>query len=120
MENINSGEDYARLVIDTIVEGELEFSEKERLDSRLLSYWCDEIRKYAEKTWREYIIGDRDTYIFSDVEFRDLFEKAGLRYASDILDGLVDKEMVSMGVRNDGELVYSVTQKGKKHLDEEM
>lgn len=119
MEDINSAEDYARLVINTIIEGELEIPKGERMDSSLLNYWCDEINKFAKKTWHQYIIGERETYIFTDVEFRGLFENAGMRYASDILEGLVEKEMVSMGVRNDGELVYSTTEKGKKYLDEE-
>lgn len=119
MENINSAEDYARIVINTIVEGELEIPKEERMDSDLLNYWCDEISKFAEKTWHQYIIGERDSYIFSDTELGKLFENAGYRYASDILDGLVEKEMVAMGVRNDGELVYSVTEKGKDYIEGE-
>lgn len=115
MEDINSARDYARIVINTIVESELEIAKEERIDSTLMHYWCDEIDKFAKKTWQEYIIGERDTYVFSDVEFRDLFNNAGLRYASDILDGLVDEEMIQVGVRGDGELVYSLTEKGKDY-----
>lgn len=118
-DNIQSGEDYARVMINTIIEGELSLPEEERMDVRLLQYWCDEIGSYADKAWSAYIIGDRETYIFDDVEFRQLFDNAGLRYASDILNGLVDKDMIQVGVREDGELVYSLTDKGKDHIAEE-
>jgi len=119
-DNIQSGQDYARIIINTIFEGELSLSEDMRMDSKLLQYWSDEIMTHADKTWQEYIIGERETYIFDDEEFRQLFENAGLRYASDILNGLVDKDMVQVGVREDGELVYSLTEKGKDHIDEEI
>lgn len=119
-DNIQSGQDYARIIINTIFEGELSLSEDMRMDSKLLQYWSDEIMTHADKTWQEYIIGERETYIFYDEEFRQLFENAGLRYASDILNGLVDKDMVQVGVREDGELVYSLTEKGKDHIDEEI
>lgn len=115
-DNIQSGEDYARVMINTIVEGESSLPEEERIDVKLLQYWCDEIAIFADKTWNAYIIGERETYIFDDVEFRQLFDNAGLRYASDILNGLVDKDMVQVGVREDGELVYSLTEKGKDHI----
>lgn len=115
-DNIQSGEDYARVMINTIVEGESSLPEEERIDVKLLQYWCDEIAIFADKTWNAYIIGERETYIFNDVEFRQLFDNAGLRYASDILNGLVDKDMIQVGVREDGELVYSLTEKGKDHI----
>lgn len=115
-DNIQSGEDYARVMINTIVEGESSLPEEERIDVKLLQYWCDEIAIFADKTWNAYIIGERETYIFDDVEFRQLFDNAGLRYASDILNGLVDKDMIQVGVREDGELVYSLTEKGKDHI----
>jgi predicted transcriptional regulator len=54
--------------------------------------------------------------LFDEDEFRGLFEKAGIRYTGDILDGLVDKDMVQVGVREDGEIVYSTTSKGKQAL----
>jgi hypothetical protein len=119
-DNIQSGQDYARLLINTIFEGELELSEDARMDSRLLQYWSEEIMTYADITWQDYITGKRETYLFDDMEFRQLFENAGLKYASDILNGLVDKDMIQVGVREDGELVYSLTEKGKKQIDEEI
>jgi len=116
--NINSGEDYAKLLINTIVNAEIDLPTNERIDAGLMKYWCDEIRDHANITWNEYIIGKREDYIFTDVEMKKLFEKAGMRYASDILDGLVDKEMLEVSVSPEGELLYGLTEKGKKEVNE--
>jgi len=118
-DNIQSGQDYARALIDQIVVGELDVPANERIDSKLLQYWCEEIQDFAEVTWTDYLTGKRESYLFDEDEIRGLYEKAGLRFASDILNSLVDKEMIGVGVRNDGELVYSLTEKGKKHLEGE-
>lgn len=115
-ENIQSGEDYARVIIETIIEGELSLPKEERIDSKMLHYWCEEIQIFANETWEEYIIGERDSYLFSEGELRKLYENAGLKYASDILNGLVDKDMIKVGVSENGELVYSLTEKGKDYM----
>jgi len=118
-DNIQSGQDYAKVLIDAIVEGELSFSRKDRMDSRLLSYWSEEIKIFADKTWHQYIIGKRESYFFNEDEMHKLYEAAGLRYASDILNGLIDKDMIQVGVREDGELVYSLSDKGRDYIQGE-
>ena len=116
MENIKSGAEYAQLLIDDIIEGEKELPTDQQLPINLLTYWCEEIEIYADKTWVDYITGKRDHFSFYEDEFKDLFDKAGMRYTGDVLDGLVDKEMVQVSIREDGEIVYSTTDKGKQTL----
>lgn len=115
-DNIQSGQDYAKVLIDIIIEGELSYPQKDRMDSRLLNYWTEEIKNFADETWQKYIVGQRESYLFDEDEMKVLYEKAGLRYASDILNGLIDKEMIEVGVREDGELVYSLTDKGRDYV----
>ena len=62
-DNIQSGEDYAKILIDIIVEGELSYPRKERMDGRLLNYWTEEIRIFADETWHKYITGERESYL---------------------------------------------------------
>lgn len=116
MKNIKSGAEYAQLLIDQIIEGEKELPTDEQMPINLLTYWCEEIESYAEITYHEYIIGKREHFSFYEDEFKDLFDKAGMRYTGDVLDGLVEKEMVKMSIREDGEIVYSTTDKGKQVL----
>lgn len=114
IENVQSGADYAKLVIDTIITAEDELSNDEKLPLPLLNYWCEEIETYADETWQDYILGKREHFSFDEDEMRGLYERAGIRYTGDLLDDLVDKGMVQMGVREDGEIVYSATEKGKQ------
>jgi predicted transcriptional regulator len=116
MDNINSGADYAQSLIDSIIESEKLLPTDEQLPISLLTYWCEEIESYAELTYHYYITGEREHFAFDADELKELFEKAGMRYTGDILDGLVDKDMVQVSVREDGEMVYSTTDKGKQAL----
>lgn len=118
-DNIQSGEDYARVVINAIIEGELDMPKDQRMDSRMLQYWCEEIQTFANQTWEEYIMGNRESYMFSESELKKLYENAGLKYASDILNGLVDREMIEVSVGEGGDLLYSLTEKGRKYTLED-
>jgi len=118
LEDIKSGAEYAQLLIDNIVKGEKELSTDQQLPINLLTYWCEEIEIQADKAWVDYISGKREHFTFDEDEFRGIFDKAGERYTGDVLDGLVEKEMVQMGIREDGEIVYSTTHKGKQALKE--
>ena len=118
MEEHNSYQEYAQSMIKDIIALENTFPVHEQLPPTLLTYWCEEINSHAEQYWKEYLVGKRESYMFNEEEFKDIFDKAGVRYTSEIVDGLVDEGYVQMGIRDDGEIVYSATDKGKQALDE--
>lgn len=118
MKEFNSYKDYAQAVIEDIIALEKTFPTKEQLPLDLLTYWCEEINKHAEIYWNEYLIGKRESYMFDQDEFKEIYDKAGVRYTSEVVDGLIDEGYVQMGIREDGEIVYSATDKGKQALDE--
>ena len=115
IDNIQSGADYAKLLIDDIILEEDKLTNDEKLPLPLLGYWCEEIETLADKTWMDYILGKRETFMFEEKEIENTYNRAGLRYTSDLLDGLVDKGMVHMRVREDGEIVYKTTDKGNEN-----
>ena len=118
MEEFNSYKDYAQSMIKDIIALENTFPVHEQLPPTLLTYWCEEINSHAEQYWKEYLVGKRESYMFNEEEFKEIYDKAGVRYTSEIVDGLVDEGYVQMGIRDDGEIVYSATDKGKQALDE--
>lgn len=118
IENIQSGADYAQLLIDNIIEGEKEIPASQQLPINLLTYWCEEIELYADQTYSDYLTGKREHFTFDEDEFRGLFEKAGMRYTGDLLDGLVDDGLVDVLIRDDGEIVYQTNDKGKQAMDD--
>jgi hypothetical protein len=116
--NITSGGDYAFLLISTILESERDMSESERLDSDTFLHLTKRIKEYADITWDDYIKGNRETYLFDDVEMEMIFQKAIQDTVDNLLEGLIEKEMVSIAaVSEEGELLYSLTDEGKKYAD---
>jgi hypothetical protein len=114
LENINSGADYAQIIIDTIIEGEKQIPEHAQMPIALLEYLTEEIQTQADIRYNEYIMGKRDTFLFSDIELEEMYNKAGERYVEDMLDGLVDKGMLDMHIGEGGEFLYSLSEEGKQ------
>ena len=55
--DINSGDDYAQILMDTIIEGEKSIPEKEQMPIDLLTNLSKLIHDKANEYWDEYIIG---------------------------------------------------------------
>ena len=108
-ENINSGEEYAKILTSTIREAEGPLPEE------LVEYWCEDIWEMAINSYNDYITGKKDNYLLSDVDMNEAFDRAGIRYTQEILNGMVDKGVVQANVGEGGEILYSLTEKGKKH-----
>lgn len=108
-ENINSGEDYARILVNTIKEADGPLPEE------LVKYWCEEIWELAINSYNDYIAGKKDDYLLSDVDMDEAYNRAGIKYTQEMVNGLVDKGMIQAGVGPEGEILYSLTEKGKKH-----
>ena len=113
----NSAQEYAQAMIDDIIALEKTLPTNEQLPINLLTYWCEEIQICAEQYWNDYLAGKRDDYKFDEDEFTAAYNKAGIRYTEEIMDKLVEEEYVQMGIREDGEIVYSATDKGKEYLN---
>ncbi len=113
-QNINSGEEYAKVVIKTITDEENQLPVDERMPEGILNYLKEYIEVKADKYYTEYILGKRETFLFSDVEMMEMFNKAGEAYVGDMLDNLVDKDMLQVSIDESGELVYSLSEAGKK------
>jgi len=117
--DINSGDDYAQILMDTIIEGEKSIPESEQMPIDLLTYLSKLIHDRANEYWAEYIIGKRDTFVFEIGEMEDMFNKAGEMYVSDMVDQLIDKDVLEVSVDDEGEFLYGLTELGKQMLDED-
>lgn len=116
--NINSGKDYAQILIDNILDNEKSIHESEQMPSLLISYLSEEIYDYADQTWNDYILGKRDVFMFTDVEMNGLLDKAGERYTSDLIDGMVDKDLLEVSIDAEGQFLLNLTEKGKDIADQ--
>ena len=112
--NIKSGDAYARLIINSMIETENETPENERTPEKLLNLWFEEIEIFADQKWMSYILGDEDTYKFTPDEMMGLYDKANERFTSITLNSLVDKDLIEAGINNKGEMIYRITEQGKE------
>jgi len=112
--NINSGNDYAQLLIDSILKAEREIPENEQMPIDLLTIWIEGIQEAAEQSYLDYVTGKRETFLLSDVEMKDLFEEAGRKYVIGLIDNMVDKDILETYVDEEGDILYGLTDKGKQ------
>jgi|LakMenEpi03Aug12_release.lakeMendotaPanAssembly.Ray.scaffolds.fasta_scaffold01076_58 hypothetical protein len=116
---INSGADYAQIVIDSILETEKTLPVDQQMPLDLLTHLTKLIETEADKHYAAYIIGKRETFLFSDIELTDLFDKAGELYVSDMIDGLVDKDMLEVSIDETGEFLYGLSELGKQVTEQQ-
>jgi Pyruvate/2-oxoacid:ferredoxin oxidoreductase gamma subunit len=117
--NINSGDDYAHVVMNVIIENEKLLPKAEQMPIDLVTCLSQLVHERANQYYEEYIIGKRDVYLFSDVDLVEMFNKAGETYVSDMVDQLVDKDVLEVSVDEEGEFLYGLTDLGKQILDED-
>jgi hypothetical protein len=117
MNNINSGSEYADLLINTLQEEDDTIPEEHRMPSEVMNYWIKEIKSYANETYTSYILGERDSYQFSDDEISELYERATIQYTNDILEGLIDKGLVEMSVGKTGDILFGLSDEGRKVVE---
>ena len=112
--NINSGNDYAQLLIDSILKAEREIPENEQMPIDLLTIWVEGIQEAAEQSYLDYVTGKRETFLLSDVEMKELFEEAGRKYVISLIDNMVDNDVLETYIDEEGDILYGLTDKGKQ------
>jgi hypothetical protein len=112
--NINSGNDYAQLLIDTMLKAEREIPENEQMPIDLLTIWVEGIQEAAEQSYLDYVTGKRETFLLSDVEMKELFEEAGRKYVISLIDNMVDNDVLETYIDEEGDILYGLTDKGKQ------
>ena len=114
MENdFKDAEHYASTIRNIIIEEATNPNVDEpAMPETLVAYWAENMYNTCYKAYNDYIIGKRDDYKLSDIESYEQFEKAGLQYTQEMVDGMVDKDLLEVSVGKGGDLLYSTTKKG--------
>jgi hypothetical protein len=116
--NFRNGKDYFEHIKKMILEDERSMEEANRLEPALLDIWLEKMKEKALINWAEYKSGIREDHRFTPQEYNALWENSTYEYASNILNGLVDKNLVEVSVREDGELLYGLTKLGREIADQ--
>jgi hypothetical protein len=110
--DFRDAEHYASTIRNIIIEEATCVSDEPALPETLVAYWAENMYDMCYKAYNDYIIGKRDDYKLSDIESYEQFEKAGLQYTQELVDGMVDRDLLEVSVGQGGDLLYSTTKKG--------
>ena len=102
--NIQSGDDYANLLI-----GDLRvMTEKEGMEEELFAIWEKHIRNLCNLRYYQYVSGDVESFMLSDSEMMQTYKDSTMEYTGELLASLVEKGKVSMAINEGGEIVYGL------------
>jgi hypothetical protein len=120
MENdFKDAEHYASTIRNIIIEEATNPNVDEpAMPETLVAYWAENMYDTCYKAYNDYIIGKRDDYRLSDTESYEQYEKAGLRFTQELVNGMVDRDLLEVSVSPEGDLLYSTTEKGKTAMFE--
>lgn len=117
LENINSGDDYANLLIANMEELRYHQDESD-FHPAIFELWCDNVRLLCRKRYRDYIKEIADTFLLSDEDMRKALQEATTAYIEQGIEELLDREVIEMSIDDKGEVLYSLTGKGKGLFEE--
>lgn len=109
-----SAKEYSDILINQIIESESTVPEDQKTDPILLEHWFSLIRSFCEEVWTLSICGKRDSFLITENEMMDLFNKAGRAYVSELIDDMVDEDILQASIGQDGDILYGLTSKGKE------
>jgi len=108
--NINSGDDYANLLIAALNE----MKSESFLEDEILRFWFIEIRKLCVKKYQQYITGKNETYMLSDEEIDGAYKTAIEQMVNEALEDLSEKGLLEISIDEGGEVLYGLSEEGKK------
>jgi hypothetical protein len=117
IENINSGADYANIIINSLMEVEQDLSDDEKTESGFLKHHFITISELADQTYSDYITGKRESYMFTEEEFVSTAHKAKENYIQELLNSMVDKDLLEVSIGESGDLLYGLSDNGKEEAD---
>jgi hypothetical protein len=115
--SFQSPEEYSHLLIKTILDTEKTIPEDQQMPINMLTYLAENIETLVETKWNGYLAGKEETFMLNEGEVEMCFNKAGEQYTSDVVDDLVDKDMLETFVGEGGEILYGLSELGKKISD---
>ena len=110
--DFRDAEHYASTIRNIIIEEATCVSDEPALPETLVAYWAENMYNACYKAYNDYIIGKRDDYRLTDTESYEQYDKAGLQFTQELVDGMVDRDLLEVSVGQGGDLLYSTTKKG--------
>lgn len=106
------GNHYADLIIRDLKS----FTESEDgIPEFIMEYWETEIRSLCVHRFNEYIHGQQD-FTLTDEDMMATYKIAVEKMTAETLENLVENGDVSLSVSDGGDILYSLSEQGKKRI----
>jgi hypothetical protein len=109
--------DYYLELFEAIDESDSLLSEEKKMPLEFKNLFRNRIKNLTKQSWKDAKNSERESYMLSDDELEKAWEDSMIEYTSNIVRNLSDKELIEMSIREDGEIVYSLSEKGKQALE---
>lgn len=106
--NISSGDEYAQLLIDNIGD----------IQEELKPYLTVLITEKCNETYTDYITGKTDDYRLTEEDLEKLWEEAISLMINEALGRLMDKGLLEATLNEEGNVMYGLSNEGKKVSEE--
>ena len=107
---------YLDSITRAIYESEASLPIEDKMEPRLLEIWIEQIVEHCKSSYDSYILGEREHYYMTESEYNDIFEKSGMLYSEELLNGLVDKGLIEAKINESGDIVYGTTELGNEYI----
>jgi hypothetical protein len=108
--------EYLDQIIRAIYESEASLPVDDKMEQRLLEIWVEQIVEHCKDYYNSYVLGEREHYYMTESEYNEIFEKSGLLYSEELLNGLIDKGLIEAKINESGDIVYGTTELGNKYV----
>jgi len=89
----------------------------ERLTGDFKNIFTELLLEKVKDNWKQYESGMREHYHLSDKEFDDVFKEAEYEMTFKSITKLTNLGFLEASIKSDGEVVYSLTEQGKRFAD---
>ena len=117
MKKHSSYEEYFLDLVKVFDESSEMSQPNKQLDDDFRRIFMDKLIVSIKKAWKEYEISQRDTYILTEEELEIVFTESKEEVVANSLMKLSDLGLVQTGININGEITYSLTEKGKDLAD---
>jgi hypothetical protein len=114
--NFNSIEDYKNGLINqlTNIQNEMDSMDEGKLDEETFNIWVKVLKEMCDENYINYINNVIEDFVITSNQLMESLEKAKDISIDEALCSLSEKGLVDVSINEKGELLYSLSEEGKK------
>ena len=112
-----AAESYQSELLLALIETQSEMN-GEGLIPPVFGVWITLVSKLCEKRRKEYLSGKSETFKLDQDELKETYEEALTSWVDEGITAMVKKGVLEVAVDKDGEMVYGLSDKGRKVAEE--